>query len=579
MLLIFTSVIYEQSRNVETSNAHVAKSYETLRKAHLLLVSALSMETGQRGYLLTGSRFFLEPYTQAINSLDAQVANLRSEVRDHPDKIEYINRIDAAISDEKQLLSGQVSTFRKKGAWALNIETLKDGKKGMDEIRTLIETFIEAELKGLATWRQQAKREIDGYFITLFVGAALSIGGLVLANVIILRLIARNRDAELELKHFEESYQLLLRGIRDGIFDFYPDLGQVIFSSGYQPLLGYSVSELHQLEDPFRTLVHPEDYPVFIEELQRFIRRETEEFQLMHRMQCKNGNWCWMLARAISVLDAKGAVRRIVGIHTDMTAQKASEEQLKQMNTELEGFTYIASHDLRAPLVNLKGFSTEMREAIAHVGPSLERAKALVDEQDRQIIAESFERDIPEALGFIQAAVEKMDKLTTAILDLSRIGRRQYRSERVDTNMVIKRCVDAMAYELIEREATVEIDTLPAIQTDALAFEQIISNLLDNAVKYLSKDRKGHIAIKAKRMNGEVLFVVSDNGRGIAEADYSRVFDIFRRASNSGDVRGIGMGMAYVQATVRKLGGRIWFHSRLGEGTSFYFTLPGNGEG
>lgn len=578
MLVIFTLVIYKQSRNVEASNTHVAHSYEVLRKSRLVLLSALNLETGQRGYLLTGSRFFLEPYTQSIDSLDNQVRSLRNEVRNDPDKVEFVTQLEQYIHEEKSLLKEQVEAFQKKGVWALNIDKLKQSKEGMDKIRDHVEAFIDKELKSLNEWRHAAENQMTGYFVTLFVGAALSIGGLILANLIILRLVSRNRDAEGELKRFEESYQLVLSGIRDGIFDLYPETGVTQFSPSYQSLLGHSSSEMQQMTEPFRTLIHPDDYPFFSDELERFINKETEEFNVVHRMKRRDGSWSWLLARAVRVLGADGNSFRIVGTHTDITAQKLSEEQLKQMNMELEGFTYIASHDLRAPLVNLKGFSAEMNQAIKYATPSLEKAKAMVDEKDSEVLHQTFDKDIPEALGFIQSSVEKMDKLTTAILDLSRIGRRQYRTELVDVNSIVKRCVDALAYEIIERGAAVEIDTLPSVQTDALAFEQIMSNLLDNAVKYLTPDRKGHITVKAKRMPGGTMFIVSDNGRGIADADRSRVFDIFRRASNSGDVRGIGMGMAYVQATVRKLGGRIWFDSTLNQGTSFYFTLPDSGD-
>lgn len=574
LLIIFTTVIYKQSRNVEESNAHVTHSYEVLRQSRRIMVSALNLETGQRGYLLTGSKFFLEPYNQSVKALEGELNALSDEVRNDPEQVEFVNNLELKLNAQKLLLQEQVEVFRKRGAWALNVETLKQSKMGMDEVRDDIDVFAQKEMRNLKEWRTQAKEQIDGYFLTLFIGAALSIGALVLANLIILRLLARNRNTEEERRHFEESYQLLLTGVRDGIFDLYPELGVTQFSPGYKALLGYSSSELQQMAEPFRILIHPDDYPFFEDELQRFIRREISDFNITHRLKHKDGRWVWMLARAIAI-SSNNAVKRIIGVHTDISAQKAYEDQLKQMNVELEGFTYIASHDLRAPLVNLKGFSTEMQQAINDAAPSLEKARDAVEAKDREIIKQTFEKDIPEALGFIQASVEKMDKLTTAILDLSRIGRRQYRSERVDANAIVKRCLDAMAYEISERGVTVEVDHLPRVTTDALAFEQIMSNLLDNAIKYLLPDRPGRIAVKAKQGSGEILFIVSDNGRGIADSDRTRVFDIFRRASNSGDVRGIGMGMAYVQATVRKLGGRIWFESTLNEGSTFYFTLPG----
>ncbi|MBA4274226.1 MAG: hypothetical protein C0436_01095 [Alphaproteobacteria bacterium] len=574
LLVIFTSAVYKQSINVEQVNADVTQSYEVLRKIRRVLTSVLNIETGQRGYLLTGSKFFLEPYTRSIQTLDSEIKSLRYEVRKNPKHVEFVNSLEVLIDEEVETISEQVEIFQKRGAWALNLEKLKASKEGIDRVREHIDTFLKEELKILAESQRIAKQKTKAYFITLFSGAALAIGGLVLANIIILRLLSRARETEAELRHFEESYQLLMSGVRDGIFDLYPELNLTHFSPSYKGLLGHSSSEIQSMPDPFKELIHEEDYGFFYNELQRFIRNESEEFSIVHRMKHKDGQYRWMLARAVSVKDAAGKVKRVVGTHTDITSQKAYEEQLKQMNMELEGFTYIASHDLRAPLVNLKGFSTEMQQSIKSAAPALEKAKERLDTKDSELLIRSFEQDIPEALGFIQASVEKMDKLTTAILDLSRIGRRQYRTERVDTNAIVKRCLDALAYEIIEREVAVEVESLPVLTTDALAFEQVVSNLLDNAVKYLSPERKGHISIKARLMPGEVMFIIADNGRGIAESDRSRVFDIFRRASNSGDVRGIGMGMAYVQATVRKLGGRIWFDSTLNQGTSFYFTHP-----
>jgi signal transduction histidine kinase len=265
---------------------------------------------------------------------------------------------------------------------------------------------------------------------------------------------------------------------------------------------------------------------------------------------------------------------RLVGAHTDITEQKLRELELEQLNSDLEGFTYIASHDLRAPLVNLRGFASEVEHAVREVDASIDRAKEALSPEDAVRLERAFRKEVPESLHFIKAAVERMDKLTSAIADMSRIGRREYRHGKIDCNDVVARCIASLAHEINKKDVRVEYGNLPVVISDPLAVEQIFGNLLDNAVKYLNPDRAGTIRIEAKQYANETVFTVSDNGRGIAEGDHRKVFEVFRRAGNSGDVRGSGMGMAYVAATLRKLGGRIWLESKLGQGTSFHFSLP-----
>lgn len=267
-------------------------------------------------------------------------------------------------------------------------------------------------------------------------------------------------------------------------------------------------------------------------------------------------------------------MRRLVGARTDITAQKKREEDLKQLNADLEGFTYIASHDLRAPLVNLKGFALELQHAMGQIRPLLERACSNISPADRKIFAQVFEKDMPEAIGFVQSSVDRMDKLTGAILDLSRIGRREYHMQIIDTGALVRRCLDVLTYEISSRQIEIVCSTLPAVVSDPMALEQVFGNILENAVKYLQPGRPGHIDVSALVTPTETIFAVKDNGRGISEGDEKKVFDIFRRAGNVGDIRGAGMGMAYVRAALRRLGGRIWFQSTPGKGTVFYVSLP-----
>lgn len=181
---------------------------------------------------------------------------------------------------------------------------------------------------------------------------------------------------------------------------------------------------------------------------------------------------------------------------------------------------------------------------------------------------------MPEAVGFIRTSTNKMDRLINAILKLSREGRRALNAERVDLGRLLTAIRDSVQHQLGQAEATLKIASgLPTIVSDRLALEQIFGNLLDNAVKYLAKDRPGVIEIRGATARGRVEIEVADNGRGIPAADHERIFELFRR-SGAQDRPGEGIGLAHVRALVRRLGGDITVQSDPGSGSRFIVALP-----
>jgi len=165
-----------------------------------------------------------------------------------------------------------------------------------------------------------------------------------------------------------------------------------------------------------------------------------------------------------------------------------------------------------------------------------------------------------------------MDGFTKAILKLSRLGRSNLELVEVDVRSVVDKILASLGYQINQAKIKVNIGTLPMIVMDYLSLEQIFGNILTNAVTYLDADRPGEISISGQVTDKETVFRVSDNGRGIAKEDMDKVFAPFRRAGKQ-NTPGEGMGMAYVQALVRRHGGQIWCESELGVGTTFVFTI------
>jgi signal transduction histidine kinase len=247
-----------------------------------------------------------------------------------------------------------------------------------------------------------------------------------------------------------------------------------------------------------------------------------------------------------------------VNADLDRTVQERTAE-LRQANEEIQRFAYIVSHDLRSPLVNIMGFTGEIEAAVEALPP--ETREALSD-------------DLPEAIRFIRSSTDKMDRLINAILRLSREGRRSFRPERLDLNRVLGDLANSYRHRIEQAGGTIRVEPgLPEILCDRIAVEQVFGNLLDNAVKYLDEARPGEIEIRGRRRGRLAEVEISDNGRGIAEADRERIFEPFRRAGRL-DKPGEGIGLAHVRTLLRRLGGTISCESRPGRGSTFRVTVP-----
>jgi len=290
----------------------------------------------------------------------------------------------------------------------------------------------------------------------------------------------------------------------------------------------------------------------------------------------------FLVRRESRARDEAEARLRDNNINLEATVDERTAD-LREANDEIQRFAYIVSHDLRSPLVNIMGFTSELEELrdnvfrrIAALGhASNESVPALAPDLEPELAGEDkqLSADFSEALGFIKSSIAKMDRLISAILNLTREGRRRFEPVPIDTRELIESIVDTVAHQADEANAEIRIAPLPPIVSDRLALEQIFSNLIDNAVKYLRPGVPGRIAIRGRTKLGFAVFEISDNGRGIEPKDHQRIFDLFRRAGTQ-DKPGQGIGLAHVRTLVRRLGGTMSVSSELNNGSTFTITLP-----
>ena len=262
----------------------------------------------------------------------------------------------------------------------------------------------------------------------------------------------------------------------------------------------------------------------------------------------------------------------------DVTKRKKAEKELerlnvvlRQKNKELEQIVYITSHDLRTPLVNISGYSKEITRSLEEVVSILQNTEDLTAAKEK--VSLIIESDIAESESYISKNIFKMENLLSALLNLSRLGQQALKKEKLNMNDLMSDIAKSVTYQVTNIGAKLELSDLPIGVGDAIQINQLFSNLIGNALKYLDSERSGVIRVSGHEEHDYSVYCVEDNGIGIAPEHQEKIFEIFYQLEPS-KVDGEGLGLTITSKIVNSHGGKIWVESELGKGSKFFVSLP-----
>ena len=278
------------------------------------------------------------------------------------------------------------------------------------------------------------------------------------------------------------------------------------------------------------------------------------------------------------VFDSSGKLVGVIEIAHDITERKQAEmmresllAELEAKNKEMEQIIYITSHDLRSPLVNIQGFSKELENMLSDMTQTL-------TEEDQEVMRERLSNiiisDFPKSLQFILASTSKMDSLLNGLLRLSHLGREELFIEELNMNTLVSDVISAHEFHIQKKNVKVDIGDLPPCKGDKDQIDQIFSNLLDNAMKYLDPEMPGVIKITSEEKDKQSVYCMEDNGIGISAEHQGKIFEIFH--SLDPNMGGEGLGLTIIRRILDRHGGKIWLESEPGKGSKFYVSLPGS---
>jgi len=547
-LISILVIFYHNDQKVKSTSDWVEHTQEVLRKSDNIFLDILNVETGSRGYILTGNETFLSPFNNAATAINSNLTELAMLTKDNPNQQPRIDSLKRMTAERLDFTKYTIEVRKKNGLD--EVAKIVAGGKGKiltDRIRSIIADINSEEFRLLKQRKKEngdSNKNSELIFLLLIV---FIIVVFVLIAAIIKNQRTKNKFAE-QLKKSNDLFSSLFNDNPASISISRLNDGKIInvnnsflqlfgFASKYE-VIGKTSIELNILVDP----KHGEEITQLLKE-----NKIVKDFET--NIQTKQGEIKWTSA-SVLLLEVDNNPC-LFSVSIDITHRKKAEEQLLAVNKELEAFTYSVSHDLRAPLRAINGYAKILQEDYV----------------------EKLDADGMNSLSAILNSSKKMGELIDDLLAFSRLGRKVVTTSEINMTGLVKSVKEE---EMIGNSNEIEFvipELLPAKGQQAL-IRQVWVNLISNAIKYSKHKPKISIEIGSYYKDNLVVYYVKDNGAGFDMQYYGKLFGVFQRLHSQEEFEGTGIGLAIVQKIINRHNGTVWAESKLNEGSCFYFSLP-----
>lgn len=381
--------------------------------------------------------------------------------------------------------------------------------------------------------------------------------------------VTERRNLVDALQRSEERFKLAQKAANIGSWDWNIATGELVWSEEIEPMFGYDEGKFEKTYSAFLKSVHPDDRK-FVENSVNDCIEKAKTYDIEHRIVWPGGSVHWMAEKGDVIRDGNRKAVRMLGVVRDTTTQKIAEHdiinlnrdlerksaELAAANKELEAFAYSASHDLRAPLRRIDGFSEIL-------------LRTCRDNLDRKTL---------DHLQRIRSNVKDMDALIEGMLKLSKLSTAGLSQERVDLSSLAGDVVRRLKASDPDRKVQADIQDGLTVVGDHQLLNIALENLIGNSWKFTCKRPDARIEFGAEIRNGHKTFFVKDNGVGFDKAHADKLFSPFQRLHNGSEYQGYGIGLALVSRVIGRHKGRVWAEAEQGKGATFYFTLEDDGQ-
>jgi len=573
MLGIIGLISYRSTRAFILTADWVAHTHEVMEIQERTQRHLMEMESGRRGFLITGDESYLRGFEEAQAQIIENFNALKAYTADTPQQTLKLDRLLTLIQRNFSQQQIEIETRRTLGFSAsVSVFAQRESEATTQDIRKILADF-DREQRALLVERAALTRLVGhATTLTIVAGSVFTFIALLVACILILRAVAARHRAEEALA---AEHHLLL-----SIIDTIPDhvyvkdvegrfiLDNVAHREMYGPktegtTTGRTVFDYYAADEAAR----------FDDDDHRVI--ETGEGLFNHeeaRVQ-EDGGELWIQTTKVPLRDTDGSVIGLVGISADITDRKIAEAQLlrfaaqlESSNAELQNFASVASHDLQEPLRKIQAFSDRLRMKCG----SMLNAQGL-DYLDR-----------------MQNAAQRMQVLIQDLLKLSRITSRALPFEQCDLSEIVRSVLSDLEIGIEQKHAKVEVGDLPVIEADPVQMRQLFQNLISNALKFQKPGDRPEVVVEGRiyevreRNAGESVIpgqrickvVVRDNGIGFDPKFADQIFVVFQRLHSRSEYEGTGIGLAVCKKITDRHGGSIVAKSAEGQGAAFIVTLP-----